>query len=138
MVRSNRDILCSGGGIRRRIGNEAAATTDQFGKRLLVSQRVGGRGKRIGRTGRGRRGTRKRTGDVVQAKLAQLLAEVLVVAGGAAAHLAGGGGRLQPQSITVLSTSAENQLLNPKRVMVNCIWSRKRRARESSGNVKTK
>lgn len=138
MVRSNRDILCSGGGIRRRIGNEAAATTDQFGKRLLVSQRVGGRGKRIGRTGRGRRGTRKRTGDVVQAKLAQLFAEVLVVARRAAGHLAGGGGRLQPQSITVLSTSAENQLLNPKRVMVNCIWSRKRRARESSGNVKTK
>jgi len=125
VVGGNRDILSSGGGcggIRRRIGNEAAAATDQFGKRLLVSQWMGGRGKRrIGRTGRGRRRTWKRTGDVVQAKLAQLLAEVLVVAGGAAAHLAGGGGRLQPQSITVLSTSAETIIESQKSNGIICI-----------------
>lgn len=53
--------------------------------------------------GRRRSRTRKRAGDVVEAKLAQLLPEVLVVAGGAGAH--GGGndglGRLEPRrSIT--------------------------------------
>lgn len=96
MVGGNRSIVIRGGSIRgRRIGDETAAATDQLGKRLLVGQR-GGRS-----IIRNSRRTRKRAGDIIQTELAQLLAEVLVVARCAGGHVGGGLGRLEPQrSIT--------------------------------------